>query len=67
MQEPAPIAWGLFNPMTGKIDPKCYMREKSARAGAARQSNRWRTLIAVPLYLHPSAGDPAEPQQETNS
>ena len=67
MQDTAPIAWGLFNPNTGKISPKCYMREDSAKAAAARETNRWRTIVAVPLYLHPSASDPARPQQETNS
>jgi len=50
-----PIAWALFNPATGKIDTtKCYVREEAAIAGAKSQSNRWRTFIAVPLFLHPS-------------
>lgn len=53
--EPQPVAWALFNPATGKIDHRCYQREEAARLGAANQSNRWRTLVAVPLFLHPAA------------
>jgi len=48
-----PIAWALFNPATGKVDHRCYQREDAARAGAAAHSNRWRTLISVPLFLAP--------------
>ena len=48
----APIAWGLLDTRTGKIEREVYMRQKAAVAGAARVSNRWRTVVAVPLYLH---------------
>ena len=51
-----PIAWALYNPATGKVDHRCYQREDVARVGAVTLSNRWRTLIAVPLFLH--ATDP---------
>lgn len=48
-----PVAWALFNPATGKVDHRCYQREEAARSGATAQSNRWRTYVAVPLFLHP--------------
>lgn len=46
------IAWGLFNPATGKMDHRCYQREEGARAGAMTHSNRWRKFFAVPLFLY---------------
>ena len=49
---PQPVAWGLYNPATGKLDHRCYQREEAARAGAASQTNRWRTIVAVPLFLY---------------
>lgn len=47
-----PIAWALLNTSSGKVDHRCYQREDAARAGAKNQSNRWRTFVAVPLFLH---------------
>ena len=53
MTRSEPIAWALFNPATGKVDHRCYQREDAAMAGAKNQSNRWRTFVAVPLFLLP--------------
>ena len=63
-QAVAPIAWALFNPATGKVDHRCYRHEVSARVGAENHSNRWRTLIAVPLFLHPLEDRAANPQDD---
>lgn len=60
-REVAPVAWGLWNPATGKLDHRCYQREVAARVGAENQSSRWRTLIAVPLFLHPGEQCDAAP------
>lgn len=52
--EPQSICWALLNPKTGKVDHRCYVREESAKAGAAALTNRWNTYLAVPLFLHPA-------------
>lgn len=53
-----PVAWGLLNPATGKINTtKCYVHEETATRAAANSSNRWRAFVAVPLFLHPSTED----------
>lgn len=48
-----PVAWGLWNPATRKLDHRCYQREEAAKLGAANQTNRWQTWVAVPLFLQP--------------
>ena len=63
-----PVAWALFNPRTGKIDHRAYQQEETARAGTARQSGRWSTWVAVPLFLVPEPTEPNEGRStETNS
>lgn len=64
---PPPVAWGLLNPATGKLDHRCYVRKEAARASAENQSNRWRTFVAVPLFLHPAVAaiSKASPNQST--
>ena len=53
-----PIAWGLFNPMTGKLDARVYQSAETAKSGAERHSSRWRILVAVPLFAGiPSSED----------
>ena len=52
-----PVAWGLYNPATDKLDHRCYQREETARIGAANLTNKWRTIVAVPLLLS-YAADP---------
>ena len=46
-----PVGWGLLNPVSGRLDVRCYVKEETAKLGAARQSNRWTRFIAVPLFL----------------
>lgn len=62
---PVPVAWGLWNPAAGKLDHRCYQREEAARAGATNQSSRWRTLIAVPLFLCPGEDGDCDVAKET--
>lgn len=47
---PAPIGWGLWNAITGRWDPRLFVREEIAKVAAERASNQWRTLLALPLY-----------------
>lgn len=56
--EPVPICWALFNPATGKVGPTVYVGEQNAVNAAVRQSNRWRTVVAVPLFLYPASDGP---------
>ena len=55
--QPQPICWALLNAKTRKVDHRCYVREESAKAGAAALTNRWNTYLAVPLFLHPAADE----------
>lgn len=48
--QPSPLAFGLYNPATGKLDPRAYVHEEAALAGALRQTNQWRTFVAIPLF-----------------
>jgi hypothetical protein len=57
---PEHVAWGLWNPHTGKLGHRLYQREYTAKVGAAYQSTRRTTWIAVPLFLESSAPAMAE-------
>ena len=54
MTAPTPVAWGLQNTKTGKLGHRLYQKEGPALLGAMNHSNRWRELIAVPLFLTPT-------------
>jgi len=48
-----PVAWTLQDTRTGKLLlTKVYVKEETARSGAEKQSSRWRSYTAVPLFLN---------------
>jgi hypothetical protein len=59
MSGPHPIAWLLFNTHTGKpASPvKAYVSHGAAMTAAERETNQWRKIVAVPVYLHPRERD----------
>lgn len=51
MGDPTPLAYGLLNVTTGKlILTNVYARYEVAVAGAQRTTNRFRTVVAIPLF-----------------
>ncbi len=46
-----PLAWGLQDARTGKLDHRLFQRQEAAVAAAERETNHWREVHAVPLTI----------------
>jgi hypothetical protein len=46
-----PLAYGLYNPATDKLDSRLFQRYESAVVAAKRLTGRWRTIVAAPLVI----------------
>jgi hypothetical protein len=49
-----PVCWGLWDATNKKLEHKIYQRQETAERGALERSNRWKTLVAVPLFMKPA-------------
>lgn len=55
-----PLAWGLQDARSGKLDSRLFQKHTSAVTAAARLTGRWRTIVAVPLTVAVTACNSTE-------